>query len=110
MQLTLFLFIHHSLSTTSPKKKEQAKKVIHKPAPSAPVCSDTTDFQKSNTNTTITTNLKERIVRNGITRAPCVRMRSAMEAADLKLWCERPDHFAKLKQAFDPELSINTYS
>jgi hydroxymethylglutaryl-CoA reductase (NADPH) len=42
-----------------------------------------------------------RIVRDGITRAPCVRMNSAMEAADLKVWCEEPHNFAILKQAFE---------
>jgi hydroxymethylglutaryl-CoA reductase (NADPH) len=232
--LLLLLYIHyHSLSTTSSEKKKQAatKKVIHKPAPSAPVCSDPTSFQKSaNTTSTITNNLKERsdqeiaqlvltnqlkdhelekrldplravhvrrlacnrklesvlghanildklpctpsldysrvhganceivvgyvplpvglvgpltlnnetfyvpmattegclvastnrgakaicqgggafarIVRDGITRAPCVRMRSAMEAADLKLWCETPQNFAMLKVAFESTTSF----
>lgn len=47
-----------------------------------------------------------RIVRDGITRAPCVRMASAMEAADLKLWCEMPQNFAKLKQAFESTTSF----
>eukprot|EP00934_Nitzschia_sp_Nitz4_P003859 Nitzschia sp. Nitz4//scaffold111_size72815//67337//69346//NITZ4_005802-RA/size72815-snap-gene-0.104-mRNA-1//1//CDS//3329533216//3849//frame0 len=47
-----------------------------------------------------------RIVRDGITRAPCVRMGSAMEAADLKLWCEQPANFAKLKQAFETTTSF----
>jgi len=44
---------------------------------------------------------KARIVRDGITRAPCIRMKSAMEAADLKLWCEEPSNFLILKQAFE---------
>ena len=44
---------------------------------------------------------KARIVRDGITRAPCLRMGSAMEAADLKIWCEEPSNFAILKQAFE---------
>jgi hydroxymethylglutaryl-CoA reductase (NADPH) len=47
-----------------------------------------------------------RIVRDGITRAPCVRMASAMEAADLKLWCEEPQNFATLKQAFESTTSF----
>jgi len=46
------------------------------------------------------------IVRDGITRAPCVRMSSAKEAANLKLWCERPDNFAKLKMAFESTTSF----
>ena len=47
-----------------------------------------------------------RIVRDGITRAPCVRMRSAMQAADLKLWCEDPENFQILKQAFESTTSF----
>jgi hydroxymethylglutaryl-CoA reductase (NADPH) len=47
-----------------------------------------------------------RIVRDGITRAPCVRMASAMQAADLKLWCEEPQNFAILKQAFESTTSF----
>lgn len=47
-----------------------------------------------------------RIVRDGITRAPCVRMKSAMDAADLKLWCETPENFNILKQAFESTTSF----
>jgi hydroxymethylglutaryl-CoA reductase (NADPH) len=47
-----------------------------------------------------------RVIRDGITRAPCVRMRSAMEAADLKLWCETPINFEKLKSAFESTTSF----
>jgi hydroxymethylglutaryl-CoA reductase (NADPH) len=47
-----------------------------------------------------------RVVRDGITRAPCVRMGSAMEAADLKVWCEEPQNFARLKQAFESTTSF----
>jgi hydroxymethylglutaryl-CoA reductase (NADPH) len=47
-----------------------------------------------------------RVVKDGITRAPCVRMASAMEAADLKLWCETPVNFAKLKAAFESTTSF----
>ena len=46
------------------------------------------------------------IVRDGITRAPCVRLPSAMEAARLKLWCENPDNFALLKAAFEKTTSF----
>jgi hydroxymethylglutaryl-CoA reductase (NADPH) len=31
------------------------------------------------------------ILRDGITRAPMLRMESATEAAALKLWCEEPE-------------------
>ena len=49
---------------------------------------------------------RAKIVRDGITRAPCVRMGSAMEAADLKLWCEEPQNFATLKNAFESTTSF----
>lgn len=41
------------------------------------------------------------ITRDGITRAPCVRMKSAQEAAHLKIWCEQEDNFALMKEAFE---------
>lgn len=47
-----------------------------------------------------------RIVRDGITRAPCVRMATAMEAADLKVWCETPANFSRLKAAFESTTSF----
>ena len=46
------------------------------------------------------------ITRDGITRAPCVRMPTAASAAALKLWCERPENFAKLKAAFESTTSF----
>jgi hydroxymethylglutaryl-CoA reductase (NADPH) len=46
------------------------------------------------------------IVRDGITRAPCVRMQSAVEAAALKLWCEEPTNFMTLKKAFESTTSF----
>ena len=46
------------------------------------------------------------IVRDGITRAPCVRMESAQQAAHLKVWCELPENFAKLKAAFESTTSF----
>ena len=46
------------------------------------------------------------IVRDGITRAPCVRMKSAYEACQLKLWCEEPENFARLKAAFESTTSF----
>jgi hydroxymethylglutaryl-CoA reductase (NADPH) len=46
------------------------------------------------------------IVRDGITRAPCIRMHSAKEAAGLKIWCETPENFAILKAAFENTTSF----
>jgi hydroxymethylglutaryl-CoA reductase (NADPH) len=46
------------------------------------------------------------IVRDGITRAPCVRMVSAMEAARLKIWCETPENFTRLKESFEATTSF----
>ena len=46
------------------------------------------------------------IVRDGITRAPCVRLPSARQAAALKVWCEEPENFITLKQAFESTTSF----
>jgi hydroxymethylglutaryl-CoA reductase (NADPH) len=46
------------------------------------------------------------IVRDGITRAPCVRLPSARQAAALKNWCEESDNFKLLKQAFESTTSF----
>ena len=46
------------------------------------------------------------ITRDGITRAPCVRMGSATEAAHLTMWCQEPENFAKLKSAFESTTSF----
>lgn len=46
------------------------------------------------------------IVKDGITRAPCIRMESASAAAKLKVWCDQPEHFAKLKAAFESTTSF----
>lgn len=46
------------------------------------------------------------ILRDGITRAPCVRMESAVAAAELKLWCEEPHNFLVLKGAFESTTSF----
>ena len=46
------------------------------------------------------------IVRDGITRAPCLRMPSARKAAALKLWCETTENFELLKQAFESTTSF----
>lgn len=46
------------------------------------------------------------IVRDAITRAPCVRMPSASEAAKLSRWCEVPHNFQSLKEAFESTTSF----
>lgn len=46
------------------------------------------------------------IVRDGITRAPCLRLESTREAAELKLWCEEEDNFKILKKAFESTTSF----
>jgi len=46
------------------------------------------------------------IVRDGITRAPCLRMSSAKEACELKLWCEEQDNFSEMKKAFESTTSF----
>jgi len=46
------------------------------------------------------------IVRDGITRAPCLRMKSAKEAANLAVWCQEPVNFMMLKKAFESTTSF----
>lgn len=46
------------------------------------------------------------LLQDGITRAPCLRMQSATEAAQLKLWCDEEDNFKLLKQAFESTTSF----
>merc|ERR1712216_784632 len=46
------------------------------------------------------------VMRDGITRAPCVRMHSAKDAAELKIWCEKDENFLKLKEAFESTTSF----
>lgn len=46
------------------------------------------------------------VTRDGITRAPCVRMQSAKDAAELKIWCEKRENFLKLKEAFESTTSF----
>lgn len=41
------------------------------------------------------------VTTNGMTRGPCVRMKSAKEAAQLKAWLEEPENFAQVKSDFD---------
>ena len=47
-----------------------------------------------------------RVVRDGITRAPCLRLESAIDAADLQLWCENPNNFDILKRSFEGTTSF----
>eukprot|EP00814_Leptocylindrus_danicus_P015990 CAMPEP_0116032666 /NCGR_PEP_ID=MMETSP0321-20121206/18312_1 /TAXON_ID=163516 /ORGANISM="Leptocylindrus danicus var. danicus, Strain B650" /LENGTH=651 /DNA_ID=CAMNT_0003508159 /DNA_START=572 /DNA_END=2527 /DNA_ORIENTATION=+ len=46
------------------------------------------------------------LLRDGITRAPCLRFESAAEAAALALWAQEPHNFAKLKAAFESTTSF----
>jgi len=46
------------------------------------------------------------VIRDAITRAPCVRMPSARAAAELARWCERPDNFQLLKREFESTTSF----
>jgi hydroxymethylglutaryl-CoA reductase (NADPH) len=46
------------------------------------------------------------ILRDGITRAPCIRMASAMEAAALAQWIKVPHHTTKLRAAFESTTSF----
>lgn len=41
------------------------------------------------------------VMKDAITRAPCVRMPSAMRAAALKRWCSLPQNYAELESAFN---------
>jgi hydroxymethylglutaryl-CoA reductase (NADPH) len=41
------------------------------------------------------------ITQDGITRAPLVRMNSAKEAAEMKVWCDNHENFLKMKEAFE---------
>merc|ERR1712176_1436430 len=46
------------------------------------------------------------LLQDGITRAPCLRMESATEAAQLKIWCDRDDNFRMMKEAFESTTSF----
>lgn len=46
------------------------------------------------------------ILKDGITRAPCVRMPSATEAAEVALWIQAPDNFLQLKEVFESTTSF----
>eukprot|EP00968_Pinguiococcus_pyrenoidosus_P029095 scaffold8305_cov229-Pinguiococcus_pyrenoidosus.AAC.2 len=44
---------------------------------------------------------RSRVLKDGITRAPCIRMPDTMAAADLKAWVETPANFALVQEAFN---------
>ena len=46
------------------------------------------------------------IVGDGITRAPCIQMPSAREAAEVLLWIKEPVNFLKLKESFESTTSF----
>ncbi|KAL3784979.1 hypothetical protein HJC23_011180 [Cyclotella cryptica] len=46
------------------------------------------------------------IVGDGITRAPCIRLPSAQEAASVLLWIKEPANFLKLKESFESTTSF----
>ena len=46
------------------------------------------------------------LLKDGITRAPCLRMPTAQQAAALANWCREPANFAKLQQAFESTTSF----
>ena len=46
------------------------------------------------------------ILKDGITRAPCCRLPSAKQAAEVALWIGKPENFLKLKEAFESTTSF----
>jgi len=46
------------------------------------------------------------LMKDGITRAPCILMPSAVNAAKLRAWVEVPENFQKIKAAFDSTTSF----
>ena len=46
------------------------------------------------------------IVGDGITRAPCIQLPSAQEAAQVLLWIKEPANFLKLKESFESTTSF----
>ena len=46
------------------------------------------------------------ILRDGITRAPCLRFASALAASECKIWSEEPQNFQLLKAAFESTTSF----
>ncbi|XP_071846092.1 3-hydroxy-3-methylglutaryl-coenzyme A reductase-like isoform X2 [Apostichopus japonicus] len=45
--------------------------------------------------------VKSVILNDGMTRGPVVRLPSAMEASNIKLWLEKAENFQKIKEVFD---------
>ncbi|CAM9506508.1 unnamed protein product [Choristocarpus tenellus] len=46
------------------------------------------------------------VLKDGITRAPCLRMPNAMQAAELKAWSEAPENFQDVRAAFESTTSF----
>lgn len=46
------------------------------------------------------------VIRDAITRAPCIQMPSAQDAAKLAKWCDIPENFQILKSAFESTTSF----
>ena len=46
------------------------------------------------------------ILKDGITRAPCCRLPSAQQAAEVAIWIETPENFAEMKSAFESTTSF----
>lgn len=46
------------------------------------------------------------VLRDGITRAPCLRLPSAQQAAQVHQWCSDPTNFSKLRTAFESTTSF----
>jgi hydroxymethylglutaryl-CoA reductase (NADPH) len=46
------------------------------------------------------------VMQDAITRAPCVRMPTASQAAALKIWCQDPGNFELLRTAFESTTSF----
>jgi len=46
------------------------------------------------------------IVRDGITRAPCLQLPTAREAAELKVFCDQEENFKSMKAAFESTTSF----
>lgn len=50
------------------------------------------------------------LLKDGITRAPCLRMPNAMSAAALKGWCEAPENFDLIRNAFQSTTNFGKLS
>ena len=41
------------------------------------------------------------LLKDAITRAPCLRLPSAMRAAAVKMWVQQPDNYRRIEEAFN---------